>query len=174
MTPDQQYQIAMEALKRGPEGVLGGLTGVLALLVPFTLFAMVFGIVWLKYRHRQEQIHVQSELYKQLLEKFGSGKEFTEFLETQGGQRFLEQMWSHSAGNDRIWNTMRNGIVLSTLGLGMLGLSRWTRGVADPQMTVFGGLALALGIGFLISSAVSRRLSRERGQKADIESPRVT
>lgn len=166
MTPDQQFQIAMEALERAPEGILGGLTGVLALLVPFAFFAMVFGIVWLWYRHRQAKMRAQAEFHRQLLEKFGSGREFADFLESKGSQRFLEELWSQRTGPHRVLDTMRSGIIMSSLGLGMLVLSWWTRG-----FRVLGILALALGIGFLISSAISHRLSKE---KAQAEPPRVT
>jgi hypothetical protein len=129
---------------------------------------LVFGIFWLKYRQRAAQTQAQAEFHKQLLDKFGSGREFSEFLESKGSRQFLDAMWSQAPGrHGQVLATMRNGIVLSTLGLGMLGLSRWTRGVADPQMTVFGGLALALGAGFLISAAISHRLSKRWEEKEE-------
>jgi hypothetical protein len=165
MTPDQEFQIAMEALKRGPAQ---GLTGVLGVLVPFALFAVIFGIVWLAYRNRQAKMHAQAEFHKQLLEKFGSGREFAEFLESKGSQRFLDAMWSQrSAGNDRILGTMRNGIVMTALGIGTLALS-WA---TEDGLRIPGVLVLALGAGFLISAAVSHRLSKRWEQKPDAEPP---
>ena len=168
MTPDQQFQIAMEALRSpaatGPHVILG-------VLVPFALFAMVFGIFWLRYRQRQAQIRAQADFHKQLLDKFGSGQEFAEFLDGKGSQRFLEELWSQRPGNnERVLGTMRNGVVLTTLGLGMLVLS-WTY---LEQFRVFGVLALALGVGFLIAAAISHRLSRQWEQRARAETPQVS
>jgi hypothetical protein len=57
---------------------------------------------------------------------------------------------------------MQNGIVLAMLGLGMLGLSLAKRGFLVPAV-----LALALGVGFLISTAVASRLSRKWDQNQE-------
>ena len=166
MTPEQEFQIAMEALKSSPRE---GTVAILALLVPFALFTMIFGIVWLWYRHRQAKIRAQAEFHRQLLEKFGSGREFVDFLESKGSQRFLEEMWSQGTGPHRALDTMRNGIIMSALGLGMLVLSWWTRGMRVP-----GVIVLALGAGFLISAVISHRLAKRWGEKQETETPRLT
>jgi len=178
MTPDQEFQIAMEALKHGPEGILGGLTGVLALLVPFALFALIFGIVWLAYRNRQAKVRAQAEFHKQLLDKFGSGREFSEFLESKGSRQFLDAMWAQNPGrHGQVLATMRNGVVMTALGLGMLALS-WTNASIEEftasGFRIPGVLVLALGIGFLLSSAISHRLSKRWEEKPEAETPRVT
>jgi hypothetical protein len=165
MTADQQFQIAMEALKHGPEGYVDSFTGVLALLVPFAFLALIFGIVWLKYRQKQIQVRAQAEFHKQLLDKFGSGREFSEFLESQGSRQFLDAMWAQSPGrHGQVLATMRSGIVMTALGLGMLVLSGWTRGMRFP-----GVIMLALGAGFLISAAISHRLSKRWEEKPPAE-----
>jgi hypothetical protein len=168
MTPDQQFQIAMEALRRGG-ATAGGVTGILALLVPFALFAMVFGILWLAFRRKQEQMQAQAVFHKQLLDKFSSGKEFSEFLESQGGRQFLKTLWSQGqSGVDRVLRPMRAGIVMTVVGLALLALS-WSRGQAGIRFP--GVLVLALGIGFLMSAAVSHRLSRRWGNQLDSGRP---
>jgi hypothetical protein len=155
LTPEQSYNIAMEALKRP-----GGTAGTLALLVPFAFFAMVIVIFWLLMRQRQARMRARAEFHKQLLDKFSSGREFAEFLESKGSQRFLEELWSQNMGpKDRVLSAMRNGIVLAALGLGMLGLSLIRRGYLVPAV-----ISLALGIGYLISTAISRRLSKQWDQ----------
>jgi hypothetical protein len=167
MTPDQQFQIAMESLRRG----FG--PGTLALLVPFALFGMILGIVWLKYRQRQAQIRVQAEVHKHLLDKFGSGREFAEFLGTQRSQQFLDALWSQRPGPyDYILRTIRTGVVMTVLGFGMLALS-WMDG-GQGGLRVPAVIVLALGVGFLLSAAISHRLSKQWEQKASTESPRVT
>lgn len=164
LTPDQIHDIAMAALKRPAPA-----QGSLALLTPFALFLMIVAIVWLNVRQRQAQVRMRAELHKQLLDKFNSGREFSEFLESRGSQRFLEELWSQSKGpKDRILTAMRNGIVLAVLGLGMLALSLARRGFLVPAV-----LALALGVGFLISTAISYRFFRQwdQNQKANPENP---
>jgi len=151
---------------------------VLALLVPFALFALVFGLVWLKYRQKQAQVRAQAEFHKQLLEKFGSGREFSEFLESKGSRQFLDAMWSQTPGrHGQVLATMRNGIVMTALGLGMLALS-WTNASIEEftasGFRIPGVLVLALGIGFLLSSAISHRLAKRWEEKQETETPRLT
>lgn len=168
MTPDQQFQIAMEAIRRGGFSP-GRVPSILALLVPFAFFALVFGILWLAFRRRQAQIQEQAVFHKQLLDKFGSGKEFSEFLESKGGQRFLETMWTQSQNSvDRVLRAVRVGVVMTVVGLALLGLS-WTGDQAGIRFP--GVLVLALGAGFLISAAISHHLSRRWGNQLDSGRP---
>jgi hypothetical protein len=163
LTSDQITQITLEALKR-PGSVANGF---LAMLVPFAFFATIIVIFWLLIRQRQSRIQARAEFHKELLDKFSSGREFAEFLESRGSQRFLEELWSRSVGpRDRVLTAMRNGIVLAVLGLGMLALSLTRRGFIVPAV-----LVLALGAGFLISTAISYRLSKQwdQNQKPDRE-----
>jgi hypothetical protein len=155
MTPDQQTQVALQALK-GP----GTLTGI---MVPLAFFATVVVIFWLLLRQRQIRIQARAEFQKQLLDKFSSGREFGDFLESKAGQQFLSELRSQGKGTkSRMLMAMQNGIVLAALGLGMLGLSLANRGFLVPAV-----LALALGAGFLISTAISNRLSRKWDQNQD-------
>src|SRR5712691_3944796 len=140
LSPEQQTQIALEAVKQHGNGVL-------ALLIPFAFFVAVVLIIWLLLRQRQARIQVRAEFHKQLLDKFSSGREFADFLESKGSQRFLEELWSQKMGpKEQILRSMRNGIVLAVFGFGMLALSWRTKGLLVPAV-----LILALGFGFLIS-----------------------
>jgi len=168
LTPDQLTQIILEASKQH----VNAAGGFVAVLVPFAFFATIIAILWLLIRQKQARIQARTEFHKQVLDKFQSGREFAEFMESKGSQRFLEELWSQSLGpKDRILTAMRNGIVLAALGLGMLGLSVTRRGFVIPAV-----LALALGVGFLISTAISYRLSKqwEQNQKSDRENAPVS
>src|SRR5207249_6054363 len=59
------------------------------LIVPLGAFAMVVLLAWLKHRTNEAKLRTQSEAQRQLVEKFGSGKELSEFMETDGGRRFF-------------------------------------------------------------------------------------
>jgi hypothetical protein len=59
---------------------------------------------------------------------------------------------------ERIIKNMQGGVVLTVLGLGALGLSIRNHGMIIP-----GALVFALGAGFLISTAISYRLSKKLG-----------
>jgi len=141
------------------------LHGVLALLTPFAFFALVAVIAWLLYRKSQAQMRARMDFHTQLLGKFASGKEFTEFMEGKGGQKFLEGVWARPLdARERILRTTRTGVVLTVLGLGALGLSLRTPGLLVPA-----GLVLTLGAGYLIATAFSYRLSRGMGLLKDNE-----
>ncbi len=168
LTPDQLTKIILEASKQH----VNAAGDFVAVLVPFAFFATIIAILWLLIRQKQLRIQARTEFHKQVLDKFQSGREFAEFMDSKGSQRFLEELWSQSMGpKDRILTAMRNGIVLAALGLGMLGLSVTRRGFVIPAV-----LALALGVGFLISTAISYRLSKqwEQNQKSDRENAPVS
>jgi hypothetical protein len=156
LTPQQQ--IALEAISH--RASLGP-----GVFVPIAFFAMIVAIAWLGMRRRQEQIRARAELQRQLLDKFSSGREFTEFLESAASQRFLEDL-STQGPKDRILKSMRMGVILTVLGLGMLGLS-FAKGEDQRGLLVPAVIILALGLGFLIATAISYRLSKqwEQNQK---------
>jgi hypothetical protein len=160
MTPDQQFQIAMEAVRRGPAA---GMSGILGLFVPLGLFTMIVLIVWLIYRSRQAQAQAQAGFQKQLMEKFSSGQEFAQFLESPAGQQYMRSMWSENRWEQgRVLRGVRGGLICTLMGLAFLALSvmKHQPGEIDP-----GVLFLAVGIGLLISAAISHRMSeRARDQ----------
>lgn len=149
MTTEQfKQQIALEAVRHNPANSPSGI------LVPIALFAMILAIVWLGMRQKQARLRIKAEFHKQLLDKFGSGREFAEFLESPSSQQFLEGLWSRNA--EARERPLRNGIILAMLGLALIGLSLMRKGLFVP-----GVIVLALGAGFLISTAISSRLSKE-------------
>ena len=133
---------------------------------PLGLFALVMFTFWLLIRRSQARTQVRAELHRQLLDKFGSGREFAEFLESKGSQRLLEGLWAQQVNaKERVLRTMGAGVVLTVLGLGALALSWRTEGFVYPAV-----LCLALGGGFLVSTGISYRLSKKWGLLKDKES----
>jgi cyanate permease len=150
-------QIALEAIRHNPANSLVGI------LVPLSLFAMVVAIVWLGMRQRQARMRIKAEFHKQLLDKFGSGKEFAEFLESKGSQRFLDEMWTQRT--DSRERPLRTGILLAMLGLAFTCLA-WMK----KDLLIPGIILLALGAGYLISVAVSYRLSKKAHSEIEASS----
>jgi hypothetical protein len=144
-----EQQIALEAVRHSPANNPVGI------LVPVSLFALILGMVWLKRKHQQAQLQARSEFHKQLLDKFASGRDFAEFLESKGSHRFLEELWSQDAQSKE--RTLRNGILVAMLGLAMFSLT-WMK----KEFVIPGVIFLALGAGYLISFAISYRLSKNR------------
>ena len=129
---------------------------VLGTLIPFGAFVMVVFIVWFETRQKQTRVQARTELHKHLLDKFGSGTELAQFLETEGGKKMVEDL-----GKDRVSPKERAlkhvvaGTVLTCLGVGFLILI-----YKEPDLVIPGGILLAIGIGFLIAAFVSLRLSK--------------
>jgi hypothetical protein len=103
VSPDLQQAIQEEVqdeLRRGRFrfGARGGGEG-LEVLIPIAFFAMIALIVFVIARRRQAELRARAEFQKQILDKFSSGKEFADFLGTEGSQRFLESLSAHSFGS---------------------------------------------------------------------------
>lgn len=126
--------------------------------------AWVIGKIIGAYRHRAE-LKAQSDLHNRLLEKFGSAEEFTAYLQSADGRVFFENLAVESASPlSKIINSIRVGTILTTLGVGFLILTKTARtdDAADALFIVC-IVAGALGVGFLISSAISYRLAKTWG-----------
>lgn len=147
LTPDQQFEIAREAVRHGPDSAVG-------YVVPLAFFAMIVLIVWLAMRRRQAQIQAQTEIRKQLIDKFGSVPELATFLESDGGRHFFGEMRSQARDPLRF---LPGGVVTTMLGLAFLGLTLMRKDFLVP-----GVILLALGVGLLISAAIAHKLADDR------------
>jgi hypothetical protein len=129
-----------------------------ATLIPLGAFAMVVLIVWMVHLAKRNRLREQAELQRHFLDKFGSGQELTQFLETPQGQNFLKdlQMGNGGGSKDRIIRSVKSGILLIALGCGFLALLR-----VEGDLIYAAVILLALGVGFLISAAVSYWLSKK-------------
>ena len=137
---------------------------VMTMLIPIAAFAMVVLLVWIGHQSKRNEIQEKTALRKQLLDKFGSANELTAFLATPQGQNFLIEQGSddgrgQSKNKQRIIGLMIAGIVCAVLGAGFLGLMYYIKAFDYP-----GVLVLALGVGFLVSAAVTYQLYKKWGQ----------
>jgi len=164
VSPDLQQAIRDEVQQQLRQGRFGGGPApwnsgpaILGELIPFAFFAMTVLVAWLALRYRQTQLRARAEFQKQILDKFGSGKEFADFLGTEGSRSFLESLSMQSYGSrSSILRFMRGGVTLAVLGAGFLMLAMLRRGAIVP-----GVLLLALGAGLLISAALTHYFSKK-------------
>jgi hypothetical protein len=106
-----------------------------------------------------------ADLHSKLLDKCAASQDLVAYMESAAGRRFLEsagmeasQPWS------RILNAMQAGFVLGMVG----GAELLVRGLGatsdtDQFLLISGAIALAIGVGFLISALTSFMLSKSWG-----------
>ena len=146
-------------------------------ITAFSVFLVVTAaLMWLlrtiiDYRRWSRLSKVQSEVHNKLLDKFAASESLVAYMETDAGRRFLEsapipldaEPRNVGAPLNRILWSLQTGIVVGAGGLGLQLVSR--RVPEDPAlaMSILGALALALGLGFIVSAAASYILSRRLG-----------
>jgi hypothetical protein len=127
----------------------------------FSLVAFFIHLVGTTLR-RTRVAKAQAEVQTKLLDKFGSSQELLQYLQTDAGQRFLqpeEAPPEPKSPHSRILRSITAGTIMTFLGVGFVLLSRWI----DESMLVPGVFFLAIGLGFLVSSAISFYLSKSWG-----------
>lgn len=147
--------------------------GFFMLIVFLTISA---GVIWiirsaLEHRRWARASKVQTEVHGKLMDRFTSNDELLAYIQTPVGRRFLESApvpvetpaRPVGAPFSRILWSVQAGMVLGAAGLGLLFVSgRVIEEVAEMLFAV-GVLALAVGVGFVVSAAVSLLLSQRLG-----------
>lgn len=149
-----------------------------------TVFAVialiVSGIIWLvktviDQRRWTRQSKVQTEVHTKLFDRLSSNEDLLAYIQTPAGRRFLEAaplpLTAPQAARPvgapiaRILWSVQIGIVIVAGALGVLfvsGRERVIEEVAQPLFAI-ASIGISLGIGFVISSAVSYVLSKNMG-----------
>jgi len=126
-------------------------------LVAWIVFVFVDG------KRRREQLKATSEFNAKILEKMGSTAEFGAFLETDGGRRFMRTITVEGpSAKTRMLGSTQTGIVCTFIGVAMLILGGIFYYLRDG-LWVIGGIVTACGIGFIVSTVASYRLSKTLG-----------
>jgi hypothetical protein len=157
---DQDYELAREFMRN---------------FIPFLVIIIALvGVMWvvrvaLEDRRWSRLFRAQNDIQNKVLDRFGTSEEFLAYMRGDAGKRFFESLAVQPAAPfssnplGRILLPMQIGVVLTLGGIGLI----WVRGsvpdVASPPLLVFGVLALTLGIGFVISAALSLLLARHLG-----------
>ncbi len=148
---------------------------IVAAAIPTELVAVSIPIVgliviaWITHiivdgNRRKERIKTFTEFYSRLLDRMTSPKDFSEFLQTSGGQRFLETL-SVERGHpiDRVLKAIQAGLVLLLLGLGFIvggGAADWDN---RASLRIIGIILASGGVGFLLSATASFNITKSLG-----------
>lgn len=126
----------------------------LSLNIIFLLFLLKILSDWIKLRHR-------NKMNKELMAKFNNPQEFTEFLKTEGGINFINSFALEEVPvKKKIITAAGFGIIAVIMGIAFIGVGlAFTEHLKD--FSIAGILLSALGIGFLVASALAYRLSEK-------------
>jgi hypothetical protein len=116
---------------------------------------------------RRHRLRLMVEFNNKLIDRLGSVSDFGEFANSEAGAKFLSSVVGDvpmMRPGERILRAVQIGIVLVVLSLGLLSLGWYFQGdPAQEPFIVTGVLALSIGVGFLLSSAASYRVSASLG-----------
>jgi len=153
------------------QSVLEGLTVLTGFV---TVIALVYALLrqTLEYRRWRRQIQIQTDIHTKLLDRMTNNQELLAYIETSAGRRFLEapvpliaqSPASSIAPVARILWSVQIGVVVVAAGVGFW-IARTTVNDADliSVFQVMGSLAMAVGVGFVVSALMSWALSQRMG-----------
>jgi hypothetical protein len=106
-----------------------------------------------------------AELHSKLLDRFTGSQDLIAFLEGDAGRKYFESLaFDIRDSVNRILNGIQLGILLTSLGLCLLLVrSGQDSPNARNALLLIGAPVTALGIGFLVSAAISHRLCKTLG-----------
>ena len=133
----------------------------LVMLAGWGLFGWIVYLVASMVRRKQK-----NDMQKALLDKFSSAHDFAEFMQSPAGQKYVLNFTDEVTGPlNSVMNAVRVGIVLLFAGAALVASGqRHSMWFVDTM----GMLSTCVGVGFLISAAISYLLYR-RMKSAEIQ-----
>jgi hypothetical protein len=130
------------------------------MITVFSFTALVIKVIleWRKFRYK-------IELHQKFMDKFSNTQDLGAFLETENGKQLLDGFTTEKSSptRDKMLSTITKAVVLAFLGLGFFLISHLYPFDDSRVFGVFGIIALALGLGFGVSTIISFTLSRKWG-----------
>jgi hypothetical protein len=137
---------------------------------------VIWTVSWLirmfvDYRRWLRLSKIQTDVHTKLLDRFTSNEDLLAYIQSPVGRRFLESApiptesapRSLGAPYGRMLWSMQAGVVLAVAGIGLeIIAARSVDEIAQP-VSGFGVLAIALGVGFVMSAVIAYFLSRRLG-----------
>lgn len=163
-----------------PRRMVMDILGASAALIGF--LAVTFTLAWLvkslmAQRRWSHLMRVQTEAHNKLLDRLGSNEELLAYIQSPAGRRFLESapiqleeaLPSPRAPISRLLWSVQAGLVLVAGGIGLQFVSTGVPpGGAEP-LSALGILAIAVGVGFVLSAIVAFVITRRLGLWAPAE-----
>jgi hypothetical protein len=148
-------------------------------------FGMIMALLgWLirtvvDYRRWNRLASSQAEFHTKLVDRFTASNDLLAYIQSPAGARFLQSTpialdaapRSMGAPLGRILWSVQGGVVLVAAGIGLWIVSTRIRDDASEPLQALGVIAMALGLGFAVSAAISFLISRRLGL---IETPTHT
>ncbi|MBV8833163.1 MAG: hypothetical protein JO108_28530 [Acidobacteriaceae bacterium] len=135
-------------------------------IVPTIFFTFGF-IVWTIATNirRSKAARAVADLHTRVLDKCAASQDLLSYLESDAGRQFLESAGTETTNpSGRILNAVQAGFILSLVGGAFLAVRA---APIDPDasqiLLVLGSVALAIGVGFLLSAATSYVLCKNWG-----------
>ena len=135
-------------------------------IVP-TIFFTFGWVVWTIATNirRSKTARAVADLHSRVLDKCAATQDLLAYLESDSGRKFLESAGTDTANpSNRILNALQAGFILALVGGAFLTVRT---APIDPDaqqvLLVLGAVALAIGIGFLLSAAMSYLLCKNWG-----------
>ncbi len=143
-------------------------------LTPLLLgVTMIISIAWVVVNivqalKQRANLQTKTEIYNRMIDKFGTAPEFISFLQSEEGRAFIEENVTQSnAPAKKILGSIQAGVIFTMLGVGLLTQGNIFGGSLGGDLyivlTVSGTVGLMVGIGLLISVAISFWLSKSWG-----------
>ncbi len=135
------------------------------ILVPGSLFFMIGWIVWVLFSsiRRYKIAKFQADVQSRLLQRLDTSQSLLAYVETPAGKQFVEGMSTERVTPyERILSSTQAAIIITAFGVALLVL-RSKLPFSDEAFTIFGTLAIALGVGFGVAAGASYFLSRSFG-----------
>lgn len=132
------------------------------------IVVMVFGqlafagfIIWIVARSREARLRQRSEERARMLERFSSAQEMADFLNSPAGAGFLKVFRGQSPHPIKsLAGTVTAGVISFFAGAAFLIVANMNH---DDGFRIPGMLGIMVGLGILISAAVSGWLYRRAG-----------
>lgn len=157
-----------------PRRMVMDILGASAALIGF--LAVVFTLGWLvkslmAQRRWSHVMRVQTEAHNKLLDRLGSNEELLAYIQSSAGRRFLEsapiQVEEAHPGPRapiaRLLWSVQAGLVLVAGGIGLQFVSTGVPAGGAEPLSALGILAIAVGVGFVLSAIVAFVVTRKLG-----------
>jgi hypothetical protein len=138
---------------------LGQMKDVFMMITMWAFVGTALYIIATTLRRRQ-----RNQMQQHVLDKFASAKDFADFLQSAAGQKYVMSFAEGvTSSQSAILTSVRTGVVLVFLGF---GFALANIGHQSPFLLKIGALFATVGVGFLVSAAISFWLAKKFEREA--------